>query len=211
MATTTKTQGKRAGLKPVGKTVSPKTHLGRLKKSPSAGTVSVKTKTNHFVSVAEVRPPKTVKTETGGALSVTGSATKERFIGQASTRRIVSREPETETELATRLVAEVDATSPDVKVLCESYGLRREELSRLTGFSLRALADWSAGKLPSQPAQRRLQEIRRLLDALAEIVKPSAIPSWMRKPNPAFDKLAPLQVIELGEIDRLWAMVHQRA
>jgi hypothetical protein len=29
-----------------------------------------------------------------------------------------------------------------------------------------------------------------------------------RKPNPAFGRLTPLQVIELGEIDRLWSMVH---
>jgi DNA-binding transcriptional regulator YiaG len=115
-----------------------------------------------------------------------------------------------ETELATQLIAEVASATPDVDVLCDTYGLRREELSRLTGFSLRALADWSAGKLPSQPALRRLQEIRRLLDALSEIVQPSAIPAWIRKPNPAFDRLAPLQVIELGEIDRLWEMIHQR-
>lgn len=32
----------------------------------------------------------------------------------------------------------------------------------------------------------------------------------MRSPNPAFGRLTPLQVIELGEIDRLWAMIHER-
>lgn len=105
---------------------------------------------------------------------------------------------------------EIAPASPDVRMLCDIYGLRREELSRLTGFSLRALADWSAGKLPSQPAHRRLREVRRFLDALAEIVKPTAIQGWMRSPNPAFEGLTPLQVIELGEIDRLWAMVHER-
>jgi hypothetical protein len=115
-----------------------------------------------------------------------------------------------EIDLATQLVTEIASASPDVDLLCASYGLRREELSRLTGFSLRALADWSAGKLPSQPAQRRLREVRRLLDALSEIVKSSAIPGWMRHRNPAFDGLSPLQVIELGEIDRLWALVHER-
>lgn len=125
-------------------------------------------------------------------------------------RRAAPDAPEREARLGSALIEEVAGAGPDVDVLCETYGLRREELSRLTGFSLRALADWSAGKLPSQPALRRLHEIRRLLDALAGIVKPTAIPGWMRQPNPAFDKLSPLQVIELGEIDRLWAMVHQR-
>src|SRR5581483_1473489 len=114
-----------------------------------------------------------------------------------------------ETELVEKLVAEVVDTSPDVNALCETYELRREELGRLTGFSLRALAEWASGKLPSQPAKRRLQEVRRLLDALAEIVKRESITKWLHQPNEAFDRLTPLQVIELGEIDRLWAMVHE--
>ena len=116
---------------------------------------------------------------------------------------------EYETELADKLVTEVAGSSADVKELCEAYRLKREELGRLTGFSLRALAEWAAGKLPSQPAKRRLQEVRRLLDALAEIVKRGSIPNWLHQRNAAFGGLTPLQVIELGEIDRLWAMVHE--
>jgi DNA-binding transcriptional regulator YiaG len=115
---------------------------------------------------------------------------------------------EQEAELADKLVAEVAGSGPDVRELCETYGLKREELGRLTGFSLRALAEWAGGKLPSQPAKRRLQEVRRLLDALAEIVRRENIPKWLHQPNPAFGPLTPLQVIELGEIDRLWSMVH---
>jgi DNA-binding transcriptional regulator YiaG len=113
-----------------------------------------------------------------------------------------------EADLAEKLVSEVADDSPDVNALCERYQLRREELGRLTGFSLRALAEWASGKLPSQPAKRRLHEVRRLLDALAEVVKRESIPRWLHQPNPAFDRLTPLQVIEVGEIDRLWAMVH---
>ena len=115
---------------------------------------------------------------------------------------------EHETTLADKLVAEVADNGADVNALCETYQLKREELGRLTGFSLRALAEWAAGNLPSQPARRRLQEVRRLLDALAQIVKPESIPKWLHQRNPAFDRLTPLQVIELGEIDRLWALVH---
>jgi DNA-binding transcriptional regulator YiaG len=115
---------------------------------------------------------------------------------------------EKESELAENLISELERQGPDVNSLCQNYKLRREELGRLTGFSLRALAEWASGKLPSQPAKRRLHEIRRLLDALGEIVKPDAIPSWLHQRNRAFDNLTPLQVIEFGEIDRLWAMVH---
>lgn len=114
-----------------------------------------------------------------------------------------------EAALANRLLEEIDGASADVKVLCRDYHLKREELGRLTGFSLRALAEWAADKIPSQPAVRRLREVRRLLDALAEIVPPASIPAWLHKRNPAFENMTPLQVIELGEIDRLWAMIHE--
>ncbi|MDB5302223.1 MAG: hypothetical protein JWO87_3886 [Phycisphaerales bacterium] len=101
-----------------------------------------------------------------------------------------------------------EANASDIKRLCDTYGLRREDLGRMTGFSLRALADWSAGKLPSEPAKRRLHEIRRLLDSLAQVVKPEAISPWLKTRNPAFENMTPIQVIEVGEIDRLWRMVH---
>ena len=113
-----------------------------------------------------------------------------------------------EAELSGRLVAEVAEGGSDVHALCDAYHLKREELGRLTGFSLRALADWASGDLPSQPAKRRLHEVRRLLDALSEIVKRERIPHWLHQRNPAFGNLTPLQVIEVGEMDRLWAMVH---
>ncbi len=133
---------------------------------------------------------------------LTGSAP----VGMVESTLAAQKGPEA--ALAGKLVADVAETSPDVIALCETYKLRREELGRLTGFSLRALAEWASGKLPSLPAKRRLQEVRRLLDALAEIVKSESIPKWLHQPNPAFNRLTPLQVIELGEIDRLWAMVH---
>lgn len=119
-----------------------------------------------------------------------------------------------EEQLATELVTELEShveTKTDVKALCDRYGLRREELGRLTGFSLRALADWAGGKVPSQPAHRRLHEIRRLLDALAELVEKEAITPWLHQRNPAFGNLTPLQVIETGEMDRLWSMAHERS
>lgn len=114
-------------------------------------------------------------------------------------------------ELETKLIDEIDDAGFDVAEFCEAYGLKREELGRLTGFSLRALAEWAAGKLPSQPALRRLREIRRLLDALSGLVQAKSISPWLHKKNPAFDGMTPLQVIEVGEMDRLWAMVYTMA
>ena len=33
------------------------------------------------------------------------------------------------------------------------------------------------------------------------------IPQWLETPNQAFDGLKPLEVIERGQIDRLWRML----
>jgi DNA-binding transcriptional regulator YiaG len=134
-----------------------------------------------------------------------------RWMEEATAGQTPAARPSNEAEedrLARRLLAEVSQDNADVNSLCGAYKLKREELGRLTGFSLRALAEWAGGKLPSQPAKRRLHEVRRLLDALAEIVKVESIPQWLHQPNPGFERLTPLQVIEVGEIDRLWAMVH---
>lgn len=86
-------------------------------------------------------------------------------------------------------------------------GLSRSLYARLTGFSLRALADWESGKAPSEPALRRVREIERFRERLAEVVAADAIPAWLDTPNPAFEGLKPIEVIERGEIDRLWNMI----
>lgn len=50
-------------------------------------------------------------------------------------------------------------------------------------------------------------ERHRLCEALSEVVDPDALGSWFKTPNEAFDGLKPIEVIERGEIDRLWEMV----
>jgi hypothetical protein len=85
--------------------------------------------------------------------------------------------------------------------------LPRKIFSRLTGFSERAIADWESGKTISEPGLRRIKEMERFQERLAEVVKAEAIPEWLEKPNSAFGDLKPLEVIERGEIDRLWNMI----
>ena len=86
-------------------------------------------------------------------------------------------------------------------------GLSRKLFSRLAGFSERAIADWEGGKPVSEPGRRRIKELDRFRDRLSEVVAADAIPSWLDTPNEAFDGLKPLEVIERGEIDRLWNMI----
>jgi DNA-binding transcriptional regulator YiaG len=86
-------------------------------------------------------------------------------------------------------------------------GLSRRVFSRLTGFSERAIANWESGGKPDEPGLRRIRETERFQSRLAEVVEAKAIPDWLDTPNDAFDGLKPLEVIERGEIDRLWNMI----
>ncbi len=101
------------------------------------------------------------------------------------------------------------AASLSLQSLCKRYSVKRGVLPRLTGFSPRAVANWSSGRAPSAPALKKLTELNRLLEALARLVKPKDIGPWMLQANPAFDGSTPLQVIERGESDRLWRMIYE--
>lgn len=92
--------------------------------------------------------------------------------------------------------------------MAERFGLRQETLSRMTGFSLRAVAGWASGKEPSAPVRRALTEMDRLLDGLARLMEPQEVGKWLKQPNAAFDGSTPVQVIERGQIDRVWRMLY---
>jgi hypothetical protein len=96
-----------------------------------------------------------------------------------------------------------------IKALASRYNISRESLTRITGFSLRGLVNWSEGAKPSASTTRRLTEVKRLFAALEKLICPEAIGPWLKEPNPAFDGSTPLQVIERGETDRVWRMVHE--
>ena len=96
---------------------------------------------------------------------------------------------------------------PLAAALRSKLGVPRRMFSRLTGFSERVISNWESGKPMSEPSLRRIREIERLRDRLAEVVSADAIPQWLDTPNPAFGGLKPLEVIERGEVDQLWKMI----
>ena len=81
---------------------------------------------------------------------------------QSSSRKAAgtSQVKEPEAVYAALKVAEPVA----VEKIASKFGLPQETLSRMTGFSLRAVASWSSGKSPSTPVRRALVEMDRLLD-----------------------------------------------
>jgi hypothetical protein len=63
---------------------------------------------------------------------------------------------------------------------------------------------------PVSPSARlKLTEADRLAVALGQIMPPGSVGDWLRTPNPAFEGQTPMQVMERGESDRLWRMIHQ--
>jgi uncharacterized protein (DUF2384 family) len=93
--------------------------------------------------------------------------------------------------------------------LSRTYHLSHEALSRVTGASLRTISYWNSGMAPQRSNAQKLQEVTRLFDALADIIKSNTIAAWLQHPNKQFDGSTPLQIIERGESDRLWRMIWQ--
>jgi len=95
------------------------------------------------------------------------------------------------------LVAEVRA----------GLGVTRESFARLTGFSVRAIAGWEAGRPVSEAGRRRVLEMKRLRELLAEGMQPEFIARWLETPCEGLGGLKPVEVLERGEVDRLWRVV----
>ncbi|KXU37898.1 hypothetical protein AXK11_01740 [Cephaloticoccus primus] len=89
-----------------------------------------------------------------------------------------------------------------------NFGLPQPMLVRLTGVSPRSVAKWSQGEPPSAKQEKSLVEMDRLLDGLARVLEPEQVGRWLKQPNPAFDGSTPLQVVERGEVDRIWHMLY---
>lgn len=94
-------------------------------------------------------------------------------------------------------------------IFCREHRINNESFARLTGFSLRAIANWRTGRAPSESSLRRLTELKRLIEGLEKVMENKVIGPWLREANPAFDGSTPLQIIERGEIDQLWRMLYE--
>ena len=95
-----------------------------------------------------------------------------------------------------------------VLTLRKKLGVPQRIFARMMSISERSLAKFEKGQPLSDATQRQLTETTRLHEALAKVMQPKAIGRWFQEPNPAFDGLKPLEVIERGQIDLLWAMIY---
>ncbi len=107
--------------------------------------------------------------------------------------------------------ASISATAdrrPSAAALRVGLHLSRQDFARLSGFSVRKIADLEKEVATKASTERRLAELRRLQQGLARTMKAEFVGEWLRTPNGAFDGLKPIEVIERGEVDRLWRMIY---
>lgn len=93
-------------------------------------------------------------------------------------------------------------------VLRKNLGLSQKTFASLSSSSQRAVARWEAGEKPGELAKRTLVELQRLHKALTEVMKKDFISEWLENPNQALGGMKPREVIERGEIDRIWSLIY---
>lgn len=77
------------------------------------------------------------------------------------------------------------------------------------GVSERSLISFERRDGCSETVQRQVNSLSRLQQALARVICSEAIGDWFQRPSDAFGGLKPMEVVERGEIDRIWAMIYE--
>src|SRR6202050_5950745 len=80
--------------------------------------------------------------------------------------------------------------------LRHEIGFNRDLFARLLSISVSSLAKLEAGDSPGESVIRRLKEIERVCDSLAELVQRSSIGRWLLTANDAFDRHKHAEIME---------------
>jgi transcriptional regulator with XRE-family HTH domain len=98
----------------------------------------------------------------------------------------------------------------DVVRLREALGINQALFGRLTGYSTRTIAALENDEAEFTPGiARKVTEAARLKEALLHVIPQDAIARWLDTPNPAFDDLKPIELVERGHTDKLWRMIYE--
>ena len=90
-----------------------------------------------------------------------------------------------------------------------SVGVNRETFAHLANCSERTLATYEKSKELPPLVRPQVNEGLRLLKALLEILPAHDLGAWLQKPNPGFGGQRPWTLIQNGERDVIWEMIHQ--
>jgi hypothetical protein len=93
--------------------------------------------------------------------------------------------------------------------LQKGFGLNQIQLATsVLHCSPRSLILWKKNLTPNRATLIRLNELNRLYQALAALMAPEDVAAWMNRTNDYLDPLTPLEVLNRGQIDRLWHIIH---
>src|SRR5437588_541169 len=84
----------------------------------------------------------------------------------------------------------------------QGLGLTRKTVARMIGVSERTVAGWENGRPPGAAGRRGIEELERLYQGLAEVVRAEYLPHWFNTPNEEFEGCKPAEALERGEMDR---------
>ena len=90
----------------------------------------------------------------------------------------------------------------EVVYVHEKAQLSGHDIARATGAADSTVRSWLAGKrnpTRSNQVAERLIELSAIVERLMQVMNPSYISIWMKKPIPALDDRKPLDVIRDGD------------
>ena len=90
-----------------------------------------------------------------------------------------------------------------------AVGLNRGTFAGLANFSERTLATYEKHQQLPAMIRPQVNEALRLVKALLEIVPAGELHTWLQTPNPGFGGQKPWTLIQKGERDVVWRMIHQ--
>ena len=101
-------------------------------------------------------------------------------------------------------------SGPELMKWRRSFGIPRPLFAEVAHFSERKLATYEKAEVIPENIVRPVRESVRLLAALAELCGDAdQLSTWLLKPNKAFGKRRPLDLIRSGESEQLWEMIYQ--
>lgn len=88
-------------------------------------------------------------------------------------------------------------------------GVSRERMARLLDVSSKTVERWEERETPppNRTAQERLVKLQQIVDLGLQVYTPEAFRAFMTLPMPAFDGRTAFQLIEMGEIDRVYGEI----
>jgi DNA-binding XRE family transcriptional regulator len=90
-----------------------------------------------------------------------------------------------------------------------SIGMNRGTFARIANFSERTLATYEKEEKFSAAVRPQVTEAVRLVQALLEMLPAGELAQWLQTPNRGFGGRKPWTLIQTGERDVIWAMIHQ--